>query len=243
MTAFAIKIIAISTMIIDHMGAVFDLDIGFRIVGRIAFPLFVYLIAEGCRHTKSMEKYMLRLGIFALVSEIPFDLAFNQMPNHPSPLIFDFLNNTNIFYTLFLGVACVYAAQKIIEAAKMFGWYTMALTMPVPIIAAMAAADWLSTDYGYGGVLFIFCMAMAGKHKWLKLLSMAVFSFWLYFPWGLSMDGAAIPILLYMFGASLLSVPIAALANGRRGRPVKWLFYLIYPGHLLLFAAIALIFT
>jgi len=229
--------IAIATMLIDHAGAVFDLPIETRIIGRIAFPLFVYLIAEGCKHTKSMEKYMLRLGIFALISEIPFDLAFNQVPGQP--LRVDFFNDTNIFYTLFLGVACVYVVRRILEASRPTLW----ILIPLPIITAMAAADWLSTDYHHIGVLFIFFTAIVSKNKLAQLVSMALFSFWLYFPRVMAVDFAVNPIPIYMLASCLTAVLIVALANGERGRPVKWLFYIIYPAHLLLFWGATLLFT
>ena len=214
MTAFIIKMTAITTMLIDHVGAVFDLHMGYRVIGRIAFPLFVYLIAEGCRHTKSMEKYLLRLGIFALVSEIPFDLAFGNR--------IDFFNNTNIFYTLFLGVLCVYIFQQLRRGPYL--WILSA----IPIYGIMMAADWLGSDYGGIGVLFIFLTAAAGNYKFSKILQLGIiilFMFWLYF------NVAALLI------GSLVAVPLVALYNGKQGfssESVKYLFYFFYPLHLLL---------
>jgi len=238
MTAFTIKMIAILTMLIDHAGAVFDLPIETRIIGRIAFPLFVYLIAEGCKHTKSMEKYMLRLGIFALISEVPFDLAFNQIPNQP--LRVDFLNNTNIFYTLFLGVACVYVFRKLSGKIILSPRWILSLFSVIPFTLA---ADWLSTDYGFIGVLFIFCMALFDEHKPMQLAAMTMFIFWLYFPGVITVDFSASLIPFYMLMSCLLAVPIMAFANGKHGRSAKWGFYLVYPAHLLLFWALALLFT
>lgn len=248
MSSFAIKLLAIISMIIDHAGAVFALHIGFRIVGRIAFPLFVFLIAEGCRHTKSMEKYMLRLGIFALVSEIPFDLAFNQI--YARPLHIDFLNNTNIFYTLWLGVFCVYCFQQIrgicsvrerghMSALARIRTYSLWLLLPAIVFAAMSAADWLGADYGGVGVLFIFFTALMGKYRYIQLAIIALFMFALYFP-AVSVTGfATVPLLMLL--ASLIAVIVVAFNNGKRGPAVKWMFYWIYPGHLLLFAALRLL--
>lgn len=110
LTAFHLKLIALVCMIIDHVGAstLNDLE-PLRWIGRIAFPIYAFLIAEGCRHTRNRTRYLLRLGIFALISEMPFDLAFSASifpSNIPMPL-FDYLNFTNIFYTLFFSVACI----------------------------------------------------------------------------------------------------------------------------------------
>ncbi len=113
LTGFQLKIIALACMICDHIGAAllspselwYD---GTRAVGRIAFPIFAFLIAEGCRHTRSRERYLLRLGIFALISEIPFDLAFGTPPVQVS-----FLSSTNVFYTFFLAAACVHIYETL----------------------------------------------------------------------------------------------------------------------------------
>ena len=77
MTVFHLKIIAILTMTIDHVGFFFFPDIEvLRIIGRLSFPLFAWLIANGAYHTKNMHAYLVRLFIFALISQVPFSLAF-----------------------------------------------------------------------------------------------------------------------------------------------------------------------
>ena len=77
MTSFVLKIIAMITMIIDHSGDVFnpllhEKSLIFNAIGRIAFPLFAFMVVEGYTHTSNIKKYLLRLFIFALISEIPF---------------------------------------------------------------------------------------------------------------------------------------------------------------------------
>ena len=118
MTSFAIKVVAIVTMFIDHTAAVFlerqianpgkafvsgsayyykiiQIDRIMRGIGRIAFPLFIFLMVQGFVHTKSRLKYAIRLGLFVLISEIPFDMAFQNS-------YFD-LAYQNVFFTLFIG--------------------------------------------------------------------------------------------------------------------------------------------
>ena len=102
-------------MVIDHVTAVL---ISFRSpfctllrgIGRIAFPIYAFLIAEGCRHTRSREKYLLRLGAFALISQIPFVLAVfpYDWEMWSDSLWMLFLNSTNVFYTMFFAVACIH---------------------------------------------------------------------------------------------------------------------------------------
>jgi len=114
MSAFILKIVAIITMLIDHIGAFILLNKNefahsqtyyvMRSIGRMAFPIFAYFIANGCKHTKNINKYLLRLGIFALLSEVIFDIAQKNEIN--------FFFHTNIFYTLFLAVLGIAIYEK-----------------------------------------------------------------------------------------------------------------------------------
>jgi len=101
MTAFLLKIIAAAAMLLDHTCAAFPetFPIYFRYIGRLAFPVFAYMIAQGCKHTGNIWKYVLRLGIFAIISEIPYDMALRSG--------ISFVSDTNIYYTLFIGTFCI----------------------------------------------------------------------------------------------------------------------------------------
>ena len=84
------------SMVFDHVGDMFFPGVMWlRMIGRLAMPLFSFCIAEGYIHTKDRKKYILRLGIFALISEVPFDLAFEGKIN---------LSHQNIMLTFFLAV-------------------------------------------------------------------------------------------------------------------------------------------
>jgi hypothetical protein len=242
MTAFILKLIALTTMVIDHLGAVFPdtFLFAFRIIGRIAFPLYVYLIAEGCRHTRSMPKFLLRLAAFALISEIPFDLSI-----HGGPV--NFLYETNIFYTLTFGALAIYAYQYLRERRPSYALYLSV----GPLIALMWLADWMHTDYGAIGVAFIFTMYVI-PHKKLRLAVMAIFCclFQLeiiigVFAWLFNIDTIftilVVPEYVAMPIVCLLTVPLAAFYSGKRGPSLKWFFYFSYPVHLAVFAAIKMI--
>ena len=101
---FTLKWIAIVSMLIDHMGAIlFPQYIEMRIVGRLAFPIYCFLLAEGAVHTSNIRRYEIRLLAFACLSDIPFDLAFFGGVT---------LEHQNVFFTLLLGVLVIEQFQK-----------------------------------------------------------------------------------------------------------------------------------
>jgi len=249
MTAFHLKIIALTTMLIDHLGAVFPQHFGFefRVVGRVAFPIYVYLVAEGFRHTKSPLKFLLRLGAFALISEPFFDMAIRRAQ---LPWGVDFLNNTNIFYTLFLGGAAIYALQLVrTKLTPVIENIAADILSIAPLIVCMWIAETvLTSDYGAYGVAFIFLMYVIKPPK-LRLAAMAVLCVYqhqnlvrqlvnyLFF------DGTflAPTVFFMMIPATLVTVVLVAFYNGRRGPSFKWFFYASYPVHLLILGVVSLL--
>ena len=112
LTAFHLKMAALITMVIDHTAAALTLPWGvdtlMRSIGRMAFPIYAFFIAEGCRYTRSRERYMLRLGLFGLISQFPFVLAFYGWAWEPGKWWYHLLIPGNVFYTMFLAVACIH---------------------------------------------------------------------------------------------------------------------------------------
>lgn len=178
--AFTLKMIAIVAMLIDHVGAIlFPWVEVLRIIGRIAFPIFAFTLVEGFFHTRDVKKYMLRLGILALVSEIPFDLAFFGVP-------FAFIHQ-NVFFTLFLGILMLYL---VVSTPKDF-------RRVLSVLAVILIADYLHTDYGSWGILMILCYYVFREKKWLQYGGIAAINI---FAMGYSQvyaPLALVPIALY----------------------------------------------
>lgn len=243
MNSFTLKLIAIITMLIDHTGAVFFPEVAiFRIVGRIAFPIFVFLLVEGLHYTKNIKKYLTRLGLFALISEMAFDLAFYQsyygldvvadLQNGLSnssvmkEVISRFMHHQNIFFTLFLGLFAIYLMQIVEEKYKKEYVLTNILDALITIIFC-AFALLLKTDYSMVGILFIIAFYLFRGNKALLGLSMIL------------IPGILFGNTIQIFGILAL-IPIA-FYNGKKGKDMKYFFYIFYPAHLLLLFVLSLI--
>lgn len=175
-----------------------------RLVGRLAFPIYCFLLVEGFERTHSRVRYAFRLFLFALVSEVPFDLAFNGR-------IF-YTYYQNVFFTLLLGFLMMWAMRLLEEYVKipLVNWGGTALIF----LAAAFAAEKLYCDYGANGIIAIALLYLFRKNRWQQLI-------------------AGIAAFLWEVTAPLAFVFIG-LYNGKRGLKLKYVFYLFYPLHLLI---------
>ncbi|WP_461812080.1 TraX family protein [Faecalimonas sp.] len=180
LNSFQLKIIAVITMIIDHVGLFFFPQYTiFRIIGRISFPIFAFLVVEGFYHTSNILKYMLRLGVFAIFSEIPFDLLTTGR-------VLD-LRHQNVFFTLLIGVILLYFYEK------QYSKFSKVST----VFLIMLAGDIFRTDYGAWGVLMIFCFFIFRERLLEKIVSILVINVFVF--GNIQMFGALalLPICLY----------------------------------------------
>jgi hypothetical protein len=235
MSAFAIKTIAVTAMLLDHMRLVFPdtFPLWFRIIGRLAFPLFAFLIAEGFRKTRSREKFLARLLFFAVLSEPFFRYAFASAIDIT---VFGFVSFSNVFFTLFLGGCAIVSYRYVLER-----WNVASLAL-LPAGACVFLGGFLSVDYTWKGVLFIFAMYAIKKthHRFVVMAGMCLLIWLPVFIMIGDGRGHIITGANYaMIAATLLTVPLAATYNGKRGRQVKWFFYVFYPAHLALLGCAA----
>lgn len=225
-----LKLIAIITMFIDHVGAVivermvlkgvsfggmslkdlYLLDQVLRSIGRIGFPIFCFLLVEGFIHTRNRVKYGLRLALFAFLSEIPFDLAFTGK-------VFS-TKYQNVFFTLLIGLL-VMAVFRVIEEKYNEKHILAIVLMLLSLAAGMTLTVILKTDYDYRGVISIVILYIFRMYRPLQLLAGA-----LTFMWEIPAPAAFLA---------------AACYNGRRGLNLKYIFYIFYPLHLLILYFVA----
>lgn len=225
-----LKLIAIITMFIDHIGAVIvermlyvtgntgnftyeqmqNLDNILRGIGRLGFPLFCFLLVEGFMHTRNIRRYALRLLLFAFVSELPFNLAFTGQ-------LF-YSGYQNVFFTLFIGLLTMWGCRLIEEKTHFHVVLQYGLGIFVVIMGAWFA-ELLQTDYAGIGVLCIMALYLFRKNRPLQVLAGA-----LSFCWEIPAPLAFLPVAFY---------------NGRRGLKMKYFFYIFYPVHLLVLYLIA----
>lgn len=230
----ALKGIAVVTMFIDHFSAVLLLARYYtvhawgaglwsmsgywvtRSIGRIAFPIYCFLICEGYRHTRSVPRYLLRLSLFALLSELPFDLAFQRS-------WFD-MSSQNVFFTLALGLSAIALWEWARRGREGTSLTLASIAAALGCAALCYAAQRLETDYGGLGVLLILLMWLLREQPFLRALTaVAVFvSMWRF------AGSSWIEIL------ALVSFAVIGCYNGERGGQNKYFFYIFYPAHLLL---------
>ena len=236
MSALLLRLIACLAMLIDHIGFQYNIHL-FRCIGRIAFPIFVFLLCNGYRHTSSRLRYALRLGIFALISQVPFSLfCYNSLWH----------SKGNVFVTLFLSLVCIWTADRLLRSKNL----RLLAFLPTLAICGLYYFGSLDSDYGIRGILFALTFWFFGKQESKKpgcILAGMLMA--IYYPfllqcarWAL---GGAVPVLsswvltqIY----SLLALPLILLYNGRKGNAPaspalaklsQLGFYIFYPAHML----------
>lgn len=205
MSSFVLKIFAIIFMLIDHIGYVFfPNQLLFRIIGRIAFPIFAFQIGIGLKYTKSKEKHIILLLLFAILSQIPFLLMCS---------IHDTSFKLNILFAFVLASTIIYCNDTIKN-------HLIRLSL---IALLLSLIFYIKIDYGLLGVVLTICLYYFSENKFAISISLLAFAF-LYHLFNNSI------LQLYCF----ISIVFIWLFNGKKGPSAKWLFYIFYPAHMLI---------
>jgi len=229
LSSFALKIIAIISMVFDHTIVVFNFPDIYRSFGRIAFPIFALMAAEGCKYTKNIKHYMLRLLIFAFISEPIYDIIFNEEIN--------FLFDLNVIFTLFISCLAIFVFEFLKKYQNIFFGFLV-------VFLFATIAGFFKTDYGFFGVILVFMLYIFKSNKG-KLLAITIFASAIYYPVILGAIAKCFSVLflsnfetyfharnIYYYIFTLASGLFISLYNGKRGFKIKYLFYIFYPLHL-----------
>ncbi|MBP3351699.1 MAG: conjugal transfer protein TraX [Lachnospiraceae bacterium] len=226
-TGSTLKWIAIGTMFIDHLAAAILVRIiifygnseelytvyrVMRTIGRVAFPIFCFLLVEGFMRTRNIGKYIGRMALFVILAEIPYDLVF--LARTPA------WEDQSVMLTLLIGLLAMWGCSLIEKK-----WPENHIVQWVGFVICLGLGMWLAyllkTDYAHKGILSIMAMYFFRKDRNMQILAGGITFCWE--PW------------------ALLAFPLIYLYNGQRGMKMKYFFYAFYPLHLLLFYAIAFI--
>ena len=235
LSALVLKIIACISMLLDHIGyfwGIFPL----RIVGRIAFPIFVYLIYNGYCHTSNKGKYALRLALFAVGTQIPFDLFISGQL---------FYNDGNVFFTLLAALLCLWSLDIMLQH-PILRWFSVLPTLAVCLLYYKGI---LVSDYGAIGILMIIVFYICDRKgiHW-KILAVIGFYCAIYHTelikiflsiyrntplptlnkWRLTQlyAGFALPFIFAYNGQK------GAICGRSGGKLLQYGFYLFYPLHM-----------
>lgn len=221
-----LKGIAAALMLTDHVGAILLPEVlALRCVGRLAFPIFAFFIAEGYAHTRDFGRYFRRLAILAVVSEIPFNLE--------NGAVFD-LTRQNVLFTFCLALLTLRGLEALGRERGFGRWAGCGLVLA----AGFAAGELLRTDYGGWGVVTVALLYLCRDGKYAKLwllLAVAAVN-------GLGMGSLTMPVFggeipIQIFAVAAL--PVIWLYNGQAGpKGLRRAFYVFYPAHLLVLEGI-----
>ena len=215
LTSNQLKLLAMLTMTLDHIGVqMFPGVLWLRIVGRLAFPIYAYMIAEGCAHTRNRRKYLLQMAGLALLCQLVYFFAMGSLFQC-------------ILVTFTLSILLIYACDtdsRPLTALALLGVAFVTVALP----RLLPGTDF-AIDYGFFGVL-VPVAAYLGKTHREKLLFMA---------FTLAALAWSVGGIQWYSLAALFPL---ALYGGQRGKGrMKWLFYLYYPLHLAAIYGISLL--
>jgi hypothetical protein len=226
LTNYQIKLLAAVLMVVDHVGYVFfPQEPLFRMIGRLSFPLFVWLLVQGEHHTRNIWRYGVRLLIGGIISQPLYWLVFNQQDNRP---------DINILFTLLVGVACLRGAKLAPE-----------LSFPIWMTGG-AIAEFAHFNYGMYGIAITWIISLLNAQPQPKPQPQPRPPFMPSIGWWALWSLPHLILLAADFNFGVFQLPAIAspmifqMANHQQGAKAKW-FYSFYPLHLLVLLLIRLL--
>ena len=230
LSAAALHILAMAFMLMDHLWAtLLPAQEWLTCVGRIAFPIFAFMAVEGYFHTHNLKKYLLRMLIFAVISEVPFDLMYGGTWFYPV--------HQNVIWTLMMGLVGIHLMETVRKKKSTFVYI---LVSAIVVILGGLLGTLSMVDYYGIGVLTVFIFYFFRGRKWWCLLGQMLALYWVNVE---LLGGLMYPIRLFGMEFELCQQGLALLAllpiwlyRGRQGyhsKPFQYFCYAFYPIHML----------
>ena len=230
-TSAMLHIIAMTFMLFDHMWAtLFPASEWLTLIGRIAFPIFAFMAVEGYFHTHDFKKYLMRMLICAVISEIPFDLMYGGTWFYPV--------HQNVIWTLMLGLLGIHLAETVRKKCKT--WIYVIVSVATVILGVLLGTLCMVDYYG-AGVATVLVFYFFRKKNWYNLLLQAAALYIINVEvlgglmFNVSIFGNEVEICEQ--GAALFALIPIWLYRGKRGYKAKWFQYFcygFYPAHMLI---------
>lgn len=236
-SSFTLHLLAMSFMFCDHLWATVVPGAEYlTCIGRIAFPIFAFMTAEGFYHTRNFKKYLTRLTLFAFLSEIPFNLMYSGSVFYPF--------HQNVLWTMVLSLLCMKGIEHVKKKGKK--WLTLLSILGIGFIG-FCAGTLLMTDYFGFGVLTVLLFYVCRGRKWWQII-LQIAGLWVLN--AVLLGGRILPIsflgLSFEFpqqAFALLSLIPIFLYRGKQGphnKGIQYAFYLFYPMHMLVLSLLSL---
>lgn len=237
-----LHIMAMLFMLLDHMWATVTPGRNWMTcIGRIAFPIFAFMIVEGYFHTHNIRKYLLRLLVFAIISEVPFNLMYGGQAFYPY--------HQNVIWTLLMGLLIILAIEKVKTKKKL--WLTILVSVILTLVGVIVGFVTMVDYYGTGVftvLIFYFFRIGENRKRWWCYLGQLILLGWvnlellggLYYP--VTIAGVNLEILQQGFAMFAL-IPIW-LYVGRQGfhnKVFQYICYAFYPVHMLILGLIMIL--
>ncbi len=229
-TSAGLHIISMVFMLCDHLwGTVVPGNDWLTCLGRISFPIFAFMIVEGYFHTGNLKKYVKRLFLFALISEIPFNLAMGSRLFYPV--------HQNVLWSFLMAIGFIHRNEKAVKSGK---WWKRAVTAVVSVILAYLLGIITMVDFYHAGILTVLVFYFFRNRKWYNYIAQFVCLWYINmemlggYSYQLNILGQTYFVARQGF-AMLALIPIW-LYRGRQGYHTKafqYFCYRFYPAHLL----------
>ena len=229
-TSAGLHIIAMVFMLCDHLwGTVVTGNDWLTCLGRISFPIFAFMIVEGYFNTGNLKKYVKRLFLFALISEIPFNLAMGSRLFYPV--------HQNVLWSFLMAIGFIHRNEKAVKSGK---WWKRATTAVVSVILAYLLGIITMVDFYHAGILTVLVFYFFRNRKWYNYIAQFVCLWYINMEmlggYSYQLDILGQTHFVARQGFAMLALIPIWLYRGRQGYHTKafqYFCYWFYPAHLL----------